>query len=69
MPLGRDRGAGTARRRERCAGRGSGKRVVCVCPPSRNGAEIPRKALGSGFDSLETLVIIMLRVKNVSVNP
>lgn len=40
----------------------------CVCPPSLNGAEIPRKALGSGFDSLETLVI-MLTVKNVSVNP
>lgn len=41
----------------------------CVCPPSLHGAEIPRKALGSGFDSLETLVIVMLTVKNLSVNP
>lgn len=48
-------------------GEGTGS-ALCVRPPSRNGAQTPRKALGSGFDSLETLVIIMLRVKNVSVN-
>lgn len=63
MTGGRDRGAGTARRWQR------EREAHCVCPPSLNGAEIPRKALGSRFDSLETLVIMMLTVKNVSVNP
>lgn len=52
--------------------RGTGSAALgahCACPPSLYGTEIARKALGSGVDSLETLVIIMLTVKNESVNP
>lgn len=57
-----------------CASPGTGRwererEAPCACPLSLNGAEIAREALGSGFDSLETFVIITVTVESKSVNP
>lgn len=48
MPLGPDQGAGIARRRERCAGRENGKRIVCVLPHS-TAPRFPGKLWAAGL--------------------
>lgn len=48
VAVGRDWGAGTARRRERCSGRGTEKRIVCVLPHS-TAPRFPGKLWAAGL--------------------